>query len=302
MRLARGAKVAVGMAVAWLAAWLLACSTSGTVVGGTDAAHDAPADAGREATGVGIINFSQTPDGGGSFAAGFTESLPPAADAGCTVVDAGSCTTTSCPAAPAADGGSGDARAPSDAGADGETSFGAPNPGRMRVTGGVFGQGFDVDPARDGLYLYASPGALFSPGDELGVSAEGAKIPGFSSEVVTAPPAVTMTAPVGDSGTLAIATSQSLEVRWTGGRAGDHFVFNAGILFTTGATANMSCSWDASEGTGTVPSAALRPLAAENAIVSGVQWFELAQTKFTTGDVDVSLSAWVLQGSAAAFQ
>jgi hypothetical protein len=286
------------LACAWLAAWLVACGSSSS--GGerrADAGADAAAgDAGADAqsTGVGVITFSEAPDGGGTFFAGFSDMAPPG-PGGCTFVDAGACITATCAAPPASDAGP-------DAAADGGAAVVAKNPGRLEVTGGVFGSGFAIDPDNGGTYLYASPRTIFSPGDTLGVAALGGELPAFPAQKVVAPPILDLTAPAASGGKITIATAQPLTVSWTGGKAGDETVVTATAYFTSGGLASMTCSWDASAGTATVPSAALRPLASQNALTSGLFWYQLAQKKFTAGTVAVTLSVYEPQGSLAAFQ
>jgi hypothetical protein len=284
---------------ALLAAWLVACGSSKSgAESHTDAGSvaDGQADA-EEATGIGVITFSEAPDGGGTFFAGFSDKTP-ASPAGCEVVDAGGCTTTTCPPPPASDAGTE---------TDGATQADAqpvvaPNPGRMKVSGGVFGAGFYVDPDKGGTYLYASPGTIFSPGDSLGVAALGGALPAFPEQTIEAPPVIALTAPAGDGGKLTISTAQPLMFSWTGGRAGDETVVTATAYFTSGGLASMTCSWDASTGAATAPSEALRPLASQNALTSNLVWYQLAQKKFTTGPVAVSLSAYAPQGTLVAFQ
>ena len=212
--------------------------------------------------------------------------------ANCTAVDAGPCVTTSCTKAPG-DAGTGDAAAKS-----------APSAGTLTLTGGVFGsKGSSVAPDNGGTYLYASPATIFAPGDTLGVSAAGGAIPAFPEQTVVATPTIVLTAPTAAAGgKMTIPTAQPLVVSWTGGQSGAKTVFVATALFTTGGAASTTCTWDASPGTGTGPSAALKPLAAANAETSGVTWYQSADNQFTVGSLAVTMSARVTQGSLATFQ
>lgn len=302
MTLRRAAATALLLVASCLASWLLACgsSSSGSAprndAAADVAATDAADDAKEAATGIGVIELSEAPDGGGTFYAAFSRSTPPA-DGGCMFVDAGACTTATCPPPPASDAGT-----TRDASADGALPV-ADNPGTLTVSGGIFGAGIELAPDKVGTYLYTSPGNLFSPGDQLGVAAQGGDIPGFATETVVAPPTLQLTSPaVPDGGSITVATTQPLTLSWTGGQEGVQMVVTATAIFTTGGVASMTCSWDSSTATASVPSAALRPLAAENALASGILWYGLAQTKFTTGPVAVTLSAYVPQGKPAAFQ
>lgn len=290
------AVLAVGLA---LGAALVACgsSKSGGPSSGdasTDgAAADGGGDTGPATTGVGVLTFSQDPDAGGTFFGGFSETAPPLA-ANCTQVDAGACLTTSCTAQAAGDGGG----APADAG---PTT--APNAGVLTLTGGVFGSaGALVAPDKGGTYLYASPGRIFSAGDTLGVSGAGDAVPAFPAQTVTVLPVLALAFPASDGGKLTIPTSQPLTVTWTGGQVGAKAILSATAVFTTGGVAGTTCAWDATLGTGTVPAAALKPLAAANASTSGLSWYQETDNTFTVGTLAVTLSARVARGSLASFQ
>jgi len=279
-------------------AFVAACGSSKS--GGhaeSDAAGDAVtadgmSDTGPVTTGVGAVTFTEEIDGGGTFFAGFSDTTP-TLGAGCTQVDAGTCLTTSCPPASASDAGSSDAAAGP-----------APSAGTLTITGGAFGtKGIPVAPDKGGTYYYASPGTIFAPGDTLGVSAAGGAVPSFAVESVTATPTIVLTAPApGTGGKITVPTAQPLVVSWTGGQSGAKTVVVATAIFTTGGVASTTCSWDASLGTGMVPSAALKPLAAANAETSGMTWYQSADNAFTVGPLAVTMSARVLQGSLASFE
>ena len=298
MTLARSLALALLVACTALVVLLVACGSSKSGGHpGTDAASDAATvdgggDSGSGTTGVGVVTFSELTDAQGTFFAGFSESVPMLA-ANCTAVDAGPCVTTSCTKVAPSDAGAGDAAAKS-----------APSAGTLTLTGGVFGsKGSAVAPDNGGTYLYASPATIFAPGDTLGVSASGGAIPAFPEQTVVATPTIVLTAPTAAAGgKMTIPTAQPLVVSWTGGQTGARTVFVATALFTTGGAASTTCTWDASPGTGTVPSAALKPLAAANAETSGVTWYQSADNQFTVGSVAVTMSARVTQGSLATFQ
>lgn len=259
-------------------------------VGHEAGASEAAAEGGESLSGV--VNFTQSPDGGGTFFASFGGrhgALP----AGCVAVDAGACTTVSCPPPP--DAGSGDASVDA-------TVVAEDNPGVLEVSGGTFRSGFALAAERFGTYFYASPVHVYAPGDVLGVSGSGATLPAFPKRTVTAPPTIQLTEPTSDGGRIAVVTSVPLQVSWTGGAAGDATVLVATALFTSGAVASVTCTWDASLGTGTVPSTSLTPLAAHNAVGGGMSWYQLAQTKFDVGPSAVTMSAYSPQGSLASFQ
>jgi len=297
MTVARSLALALLAACTALAVLLVACGSSkSSGQPGTDAASDAAAvdgggDSGSGTTGVGVVTFSELKDAQGTFFAGFSETVPMLA-ANCAAVDAGPCVTTSC------------TKVPGDAGAADAAAKSAPSAGTLTLTGGVFGSaGSAVAPDNGGTYLYASPATIFAPGDTLGVSAAGGAIPAFTEQTVVATPTIVLTAPTAAvGGKMTIPTAQPLVVSWTGGQAGARTVFVATAIFTTGGAASTTCTWDASPGTGTVPSAALKPLAAANAETSGVTWYQSADNQFTVGSVAVTMSARVMQGSLATFQ
>jgi hypothetical protein len=295
--LPRSFALALLAACAVLAGLLLACGSKSGVRSEGDAATDAPAgdgggDSASGTTGVGAVTFSELPDAGGTFFAGFSDTVPTLAKT-CTALDAGPCVTTSCTAATPSDAGPGDASAPT-----------APTAGTLTVTGGVFGtKGAAVAPDNAGTYVYAAPGTIFAPGDTLGVKATGGAVPAFPEETVTATPTIVLTAPTpGTGGKITVPTAQPLVVSWTGGQTGAKTVLVATAVFTSGGVASTTCSWDASLGTGTVPSAALKPLAAANAETSGMTWYQSADSTFTVGSLSVTMSARVTQGSLASFQ
>jgi hypothetical protein len=256
---------------------------------------DVRADADAGPSVIGIVSFSQAVDGGGLFFAGFGEVRPPA-PTNCKFFDAGSCATALCPAPPATDGG--DASAAGDAGAD----SGVLGAGTLTVSGGDFGTGFAIDQDMAGTYVYPTPGALFSPGDVLGVSATGGAVQAFAKHTVVATPTMMLTAPMADGGKMTIQTSQPLTVSWTGGRAGATAVLVATAYFTSGGGASMTCTWDGAMTPATVPSEVLEPLATENAVLSGFTWYQIAQAAFDDGPARVTLSAYTSQSSLAAFE
>ena len=309
MTFPRAVALALLTACASLAMFLLfACgSSSKGFSGGTDAAADgAKADGGdggdgsSAAPGQGVLSFLQAPDAGvGTISGGFALATEAKLPTGCTVVDAGACVTTSCPSA--GDGGASDA-------STSDAAVTEPNAGTLTVTGGpVFGTtGFQVSPDKNGTYLYSAP-HIFDPGDTLGVAGAGATVPAFTSESVVAPAQVKLTAPVPPttaSGKMTIPTTANLTVTWTGGTSGAKMYFTVNAAFTGSAGgASMTCSWDASAGTGTVLQSALTPFAAANASGADATWNQAAETSFSAGTWPVTLSAsYTAQAALVTFQ
>jgi hypothetical protein len=237
----------------------------------------------------GFIEFRQVQVGGGQFVAAFGATpLGPAP--GCTyaTTDAGPCLVTTCPA-----------QSPADAGPVSLVTAGV-----LTVSGGAFGDaGIDIGPDTLGSYLYNTTGPMFAAGDTLTVSGAGATVPAFSGKSLVAPGAITLTAPVGDAGTIAVSTSNPLTVTWTGGTSGDRVYVDLSAFFTSGASASTICSWDAMAGTGTIPAAALAPLS------SGTQqpgrgaaiWYQQSDTAFNAGRWAIALRAYVNGASLASF-
>jgi hypothetical protein len=277
---------------------LVACSSSsgGSKDNAPDgSSSDATADGGGVDTGPppgqGVVIFSQEPEGGvGSFAAGFALTAASKVPTDCTVLDAGACVTTSCPKATASDASAPDAALP-------------PNAGALTVTGGIFGTtgtGLSIDKA--GTYYYQAPGNVFTPGDTLGVAGAGNTVPAFAEQTVVGPATIKLTAPAAAAGKITIPTGQDLVVTWTGGTAGAKVFLFGNAVFTNGDSANLTCSWDASTGTATVPKAALAPMAAGNAEGSDLQWYQAAQTSFSAGAWPITISAYTTQQGLATFQ
>jgi len=310
--------VLFAISVATVAVLAAGCDSSGTVIATDGGAADgagpdvvinfdgptlfdvAPADAGggeaeaaasSDAAAFAFIEFSEVPVGGGAFTAAFfaTQREPPP---GCAsqAPDGGACVVTTCPG-----------HAPTDAGLVVLASAGA-----LDVTGGAFGDaGVQVGADNVGSYLYNTTGPMFAPGDMLSVSGAGGTVPAFPAQTLTAPGAITVTAPLaGDAGTLVIPTAQSLVVTWTGGVAGAHVIFTLNAFFASGASASTACSWDAAAGQGTVPASALAPLVAGTAQAGGstAVWYQQAQTAFATGRWAVTMQADIHGGSLVTFQ
>ncbi len=160
----------------------------------------------------------------------------PSGYVGCSTSTVGSCTISSCAAA--ADGGS-----PPDGG---QVSAGA-----LTLTGLADG-GLTLMPGTGG-YQQVIMGAVFVPGAQLGVSAAGATVPAFTAQV-TAPTAVTVTAPVcPQSMCPAISKAAGLSVAWTGG------VGTVSVQVLAG-TDQISCEYPAAAGSAMIPSSVISML------------------------------------------
>jgi hypothetical protein len=98
---------------------------------------------------------------------------------------------------------------------------------------------------------------LWSGGEPLTITANGGEVPAFTQHL-DAPGPVTITAPVPDSPNpadeLVVSSSQDLVMTWTGGLG------TVQILIATefpGSGVRVQCRFPASDGTGTIPQAAL---------------------------------------------
>ena len=90
----------------------------------------------------------------------------------------------------------------------------------------------------------------FSPGDVLGVSGSGADVPAFAMQTVKSPGKVTTNVPT------AIDTSQDFTLAWSGGEP-DATVIVGIARGVPNGSAGVSCTFDATAGTGTIPKALL---------------------------------------------
>jgi len=99
---------------------------------------------------------------------------------------------------------------------------------------------------------------LFTGGETITFAASGADAPAFQDSLV-APAPITVTAPVFSSGALSIDTSKDLVFVWTGTSVGT-VSFNIRTATTTVAASFVSCQFDASELSGTIPAALLQNL------------------------------------------
>jgi hypothetical protein len=109
----------------------------------------------------------------------------------------------------------------------------------------------------------------FVGGETVTIAGTGATAPAFMMSL-TAPSLASITAPTKPAGMdpLLINRSQDLAVAWSGGGTGDmDFVFGSTNGTNPGPTLN--CSFPASAGSGTIPTAALAMLPAGNGSFSG---------------------------------
>jgi hypothetical protein len=211
-----------------------------------------PSNTPQRAGGVNIVALSGMIAGmtlaSTSVSAGFVEA-PAGAAAPCTTRTEGACTITQCMAASA------DAGAPDP---DAGMVNSARSAGVITVSGG--GQMVQLTPMANGTYPTDTQRmSVFAPGTELTVSAAGDAmgVAAFTG-TVTMPGPIMVTAPtISLTAPTTIARAQPLMVTWTGGTTG-----KVSVVMASNASggASVSCTYDATAGSGTVPATALMAL------------------------------------------
>lgn len=158
----------------------------------------------------------------------------PAGFPDCVRTTVGACTVSDCTAAA-------DAGTPPDGGQVGA--------GQVTISGLVDG-GVVLSPNAQGSYSAFLQTRLFTPGTQVQVQASGGAVPMFSAQV-GAPAAPTLTSPVCTlTGCGMISKTAPYTLTWTGGT-------NTVSVQVLSATGQLSCSFPATAGTGTIPAAAL---------------------------------------------
>jgi hypothetical protein len=170
-----------------------------------------------------------------------------------------------------------------------------PNAGNMMISG-LTGGPYTLMPTSMGAYI-ASPapaGRIFMDGETVNFSAAGmtGEVPAFTG-MLTVPPSITVTMPMLMTGMTTIPRSSDLVINWTGGSTGD---VTARLLSSSaGVTTLVSCTYQASAGTGTIPMSVMMQLAAgSGAITIGSS----VTQNVMAGDYAVTLS--ILNGAASA--
>ncbi len=196
----------------------------------------------------------------------------------CTSTTHGDCTRLVCPSDMM--GGSGGA------GTGGGTVM--PHAGVITITGGSQSP---VTLTPDTMGQYSSDltdtAKFFDAGAALTWAAAGDTVPQFS-HAITAPSSVEITAPTFAMGQVTVNTAQDLSVVWNGGTAGNVNVTFGGENSTAKTMTMVFCTYTATTGSGTVPSAAMAGLAsadAEKFIMMGGG----AQETFNAGDYNITL-------------
>lgn len=143
-----------------------------------------------------------------------------------------------------------------------DDATGGPNMGDVTVTGNL--GSLVATPDANGHYPIVSDMLLFDPGQTVTVTAPGGAIPAIS-ETFTAQPDVVVTSPIEQT----INRGTPMVVTWTGGGTG---TVHATLDATRGALRyEFRCEFQASAGTGTVPSEVLKtiPVGSSVLLVAG---------------------------------
>ena len=173
---------------------------------------------------------------------------------------------------------------------------------------------FTLQVRSDGQYMWADKStAAFAEGETVTVAAAGNVVPPFSTTLVT-PARVTITSPVAtvSGGTVNVTADRTrdLTLQWTGGAAGEvgvslealaHAV--SGVRPQGETRLEMTCTYPASAGTGTIPSTAL---AAFSDVIDSSLWIKASVTSAKTlmvggWSIAVSANADVVRGDGTLF-
>jgi hypothetical protein len=118
---------------------------------------------------------------------------------------------------------------------------------------------------------------LFAGGDTITFAALGADVPAFADSLV-APTPITVTSPTLTSGALSIDTAKDLMFTWTGASSG-RIAFNVRTTTSARTSSFVSCQFDASGLTGTIPTAQLQKLDKTDATTTASLTTDLSSTK-----------------------
>lgn len=167
--------------------------------------------------------------------------------------------------------------------------------GLLRVTGGhpkdgvtFVGQDPTCFPGCNAYAVTTPSGAWWEGGETLTAFAPGAGVPAFSASV-TAPRAITVTAPICDE--LAgcnVSRASDLTVSWTGGEATSVRASFQSLSLTR--SVNIDCRFASSPGT--IGAAVLAKLgSSEDGFDNTLRIYGANRTTFAAGDYDVALEA-----------
>jgi len=239
---------------------------AGSDAGTNDAASDAPIpDAGFKSS-LSFEGFGQ-----GTFFGSFYANAQQATG-GCQQTSSGACTVSSCAAV-------------------GPQTLASAGTLTLTVNGSSVAT--STPNVQGGGYYMTSP-LVFAPGDVLGVSGSGADVPAFATRTITAPSKIAVATP------SVISTSQDLTLTWTGGESDAKVIIGIARGAFNGST-SVSCTFDATAGTGTVPKAQLASM--QSGVLTGnLTVGQQRTTTFASGAFVIDLSAIEDDDSYITFQ
>jgi len=245
-----------------LSTFALALAACGGPAGDTGGDDDVAVDA-SVATHHGFVTLQQydgtvggAPDLGGSIGASFAPRPE------CTSQPTGPCVYTKC----------------------GPAATGYQSAGAITIAG--LRSPVTLTPGAMNKYgAYSATAALYGSGEHATVSASGADVGAFTATLTT-PRRATATSPiVGDNDTLAIPRAHDFTATWTA-------TPDPIMVDVVGADGDaLSCRFDGSAGSGTVPASALAMLSPGR---GGYETFALTDTVVTAGDWDVTIRSYFL--------
>jgi hypothetical protein len=171
--------------------------------------------------------------------------------------------------------------------------------GTITITGGTLSAPITLTyAAPTGYSVFSSTTPIYTPGETFNVSAVGADVLAFSGASAAAPNDIVITSPSGGTGTnlmYAIDESTDLVITWTGGSAGAAVEVNLSNLDDHSLALNASCMFDASAGTGTIPTALLTQL---GSFTSGyLEMFPISTASVASANASVTIT---VQGTPTA--
>jgi len=201
----------------------------------------------------------------------------PQGNGGCTVTGSGACAYYSC---------------------TGSMQQNGVSAGTLVVSGPWLMPPVTLAPGANDFYEYTSSSPGFTAGQTITVTASGAVVPAFGPDGVVAPQLTQLTSPSisPDGGTTVIPTGVDLQLTWSGGQAGATMLFQAA---GSNGQDYTYCTWNGTDGQGTVPAATLKPFSG----TSGYLFYgQYNSTSFFAGPYAISLTALPYTGGAVSFQ
>ncbi len=216
----------------------------------------------------------------GSVSASFTTVTVATGNmSGCTTHTEGPCTSRHCMA-----GGVGNL--------DAGVSLSNDSAGVVTVSGTRADGGIVLTPKTDGSYD-AAPfrSQLWGSGDQVTISAAGAKVPGFGPKTLSAPSPIVVTAPACPNSLCSpIPRSAPLTVSWTTTASAP--VGTISVLLAagqaTGVSGAVECTFASAAGTATIPTSLLGDLVAGQGLLTVING---SQVDFTSGDYATTVRA-----------